>query len=107
MLPAPIEGLRRDGADMRTAVVVGAKSQLRAVLMTALLGMLGLIPMALSHGVGSETQRPFALVIVGGMVSTLLVALLLLPVLYALIARRELVSRRDSEFDLLAPEVAP
>ncbi|HEX7481540.1 MAG TPA: CusA/CzcA family heavy metal efflux RND transporter [Polyangiales bacterium] len=94
-----IEAKRRGGASLRIAVVEGAASRLRAVLMTALLGMLGLIPMALSRGVGSETQRPFAVVIVGGMVTTLLVALLLLPPIYALLARRELKVNGESDLD--------
>src|SRR5206468_2397342 len=84
-----VENRRKDGAELRTAVLEGTTSRLRAVLMTAFLGMLGLIPMAVSRGVGSETQRPFAVVIVGGMFTTLLVAVLLVPVVYSLIARRE------------------
>jgi cobalt-zinc-cadmium resistance protein CzcA len=58
--------------------------------MAALLAILGLLPMALSHAVGSETQRPFAVVIIGGMVTTLLVALAVLPVLYRLITPKRL-----------------
>jgi cobalt-zinc-cadmium resistance protein CzcA len=101
-----IETRRRDGTELRAAVVEGAKSQVRAVLMTAVLGMLGLIPMALSHGVGSETQRPFAVVIVGGMATTLLVSLLLLPVLYGVIARREPGPKgRESEIDFAMTEL--
>jgi cobalt-zinc-cadmium resistance protein CzcA len=102
-----IETRRRDGADLATAVIRGSVSQLRAVLMTALLGMLGLIPMALSRGVGSETQRPFAVVIVGGMVTTLLVALLLLPVVYRVLARRELKVKSESDLDLDLSEAEP
>jgi cobalt-zinc-cadmium resistance protein CzcA len=64
------------------AVREGCASRFRAVLMTALLAMLGLLPMAASTGVGSETQRPFALVIVGGMATTLVTALFVLPTLY-------------------------
>jgi cobalt-zinc-cadmium resistance protein CzcA len=60
--------------------------------MAALLAILGLMPMALSHAVGSETQRPFAVVIIGGMVTTLLVALTLLPVVYRLLTRKVLGS---------------
>ncbi|MCB9662896.1 MAG: efflux RND transporter permease subunit [Alphaproteobacteria bacterium] len=63
------------------AAVEGARERMRPVLMTALLAMLGLVPMAVGGGVGSETQQPFALVIVGGMATTLPVALLLLPAL--------------------------
>jgi cobalt-zinc-cadmium resistance protein CzcA len=58
--------------------------------MAALLAILGLTPMAVSHAVGSETQRPFAVVIIGGMVTTLLVALTVLPVLYQGITRKRL-----------------
>lgn len=65
------------------AAVEGAVARMRPVLMTALLAMLGLVPMAMGGGVGSETQQPFALVIVGGMTTTLPVALLLLPTLAA------------------------
>ena len=63
--------------------------RLRTVLMTALLAMLGLLPMALSHGIGSETQRPLAVVIIGGLVSATLLTLIVLPTLYLTVARRE------------------
>ena len=69
------------------AVLAGAPMRLRTVLMTALLAMLGLLPMALSHGIGSETQRPLALVIIGGLVSATPLTLLVLPTLYLLFAR--------------------
>jgi cobalt-zinc-cadmium resistance protein CzcA len=62
---------------------------MRPVLMTALLAGLGLLPAAISHAIGSEAQRPLALVIVGGMVTTTLLTLLVLPVLYAWIRSRE------------------
>lgn len=71
------------GVPSLDAVVAGAGFRFRAVLMTALLAMLGLLPVAFGTGVGSETQRPFALVIVGGMSTTLLAALFVLPALYA------------------------
>ena len=57
-------------------------------MMTALLAMLGLLPMALSHGIGSETQRPLAIVIIGGLVSATLLTLVVLPTLYLVIERR-------------------
>ena len=66
--------------------VTGAVARLRPILMTALMAGLGLLPAALSHGIGSETQRPFAVVIVGGVVSATLFTLLLLPLLYPLFA---------------------
>jgi len=66
-------------------------------LMAALLAVLGLTPMALSHAVGSETQRPFAVVIIGGMVTTVVVALTLLPVMYRMITRKVLGTPADEE----------
>lgn len=69
------------------AMIEGTSDRLRPVLLTALLAMLGLLPMALSHEIGSETQRPFAVVIIGGLFTALLVTLLALPVLYGRILR--------------------
>ncbi|MEB3197840.1 MAG: CusA/CzcA family heavy metal efflux RND transporter [Candidatus Sericytochromatia bacterium] len=92
-----VERLRRAGLALVPALVGGAVERLRAVLMAALLAMLGLLPMALSTGVGSETQRPFALVVVGGMVTTLLVALFLLPVVYSLITPAQLRTPEEAD----------
>ena len=64
--------------------------------MTALLAMLGLLPMALSHGIGSETQRPLAIVIIGGLVSATLLTLMVLPTLYLLMERKTEVSEPDT-----------
>ena len=77
----------RMGAALRTAVIDGAVARLRPILMTALMAGLGLLPAALSHGIGSETQRPFAVVIVGGIVSATLFTLLLLPLAYGRFVR--------------------
>jgi cobalt-zinc-cadmium resistance protein CzcA len=79
------ETRRRGGEALLPALLDGASERLRAVLMASTLAMLGLLPMALSTGVGSETQRPFALVVVGGMISTLAVALFLLPAIYTFV----------------------
>lgn len=57
-------------------------------MMTMLVATLGLLPAALSHGIGSDSQRPFAIVIVGGLISDLVMSIFLLPVLYAWVARR-------------------
>ncbi|MDE2078115.1 MAG: efflux RND transporter permease subunit [Burkholderiales bacterium] len=70
-----------NGLTQVNAVLQGAVKRLRPILMTALMAGLGLLPAALSHGIGSETQRPFALVIVGGIVSATVFTLLLLPTL--------------------------
>ncbi len=72
----------RNGKSLSDAVTEGAISRLRPILMTALMAGLGLLPATLSHGIGSETQRPFAAVIVGGIVSATVFTLLLLPMLF-------------------------
>jgi cobalt-zinc-cadmium resistance protein CzcA len=79
--------LRARGLSPEDAVMQGALTRLRTVLMTALLASLGLLPMALSHGIGAETQRPLAVVVIGGLVSATLLVLFVLPVLYVLLSR--------------------
>ena len=79
--------LYRDGMKFSEAVVEGAVTRLRPILMTALMAGLGLLPAAISTGIGSETQRPFAVVIVGGIVSATVFTLLLLPLLFPVVAR--------------------
>jgi cobalt-zinc-cadmium resistance protein CzcA len=74
--------LMRNGMGLRESVMEGAVARLRPILMTALMAGIGLMPAALSHGIGSETQRPFAVVIVGGIISATLFTLLLLPLLF-------------------------
>jgi heavy metal efflux system protein len=69
-------------------VLEGALVRLRTVLMTALLAMLGLLPMALSHGIGSEVQKPLAVVIIGGLISATALTLIVLPTLYLRFAGR-------------------
>jgi len=76
--------LRDEGTRTFEAVVNGALVRLRTVLMTGTLAMLGLLPMALSHGIGSETQKPLAVVIIGGLISATLLTLFVLPVVYIL-----------------------
>lgn len=77
-----IRKLRERGVGLDTAVVEGALGRLRPVLMTALVASLGFLPMALNVGAGSEVQRPLATVVIGGIVSSTLLTLLVLPVLY-------------------------
>ncbi len=77
-----IRKLREQGTSLDTAVVDGALGRLRPVLMTALVASLGFLPMALNVGAGSEVQRPLATVVIGGIVSSTLLTLLVLPVLY-------------------------
>ena len=61
--------------------------RLRPIMMTMLVATLGLLPAALSHGIGSDSQRPFAIVIVGGLITNLLMSIFLLPTLYVWVAR--------------------
>ena len=77
-----VRELRHEGHEMSVAVREGALSRVRPVVMTALMAALGLLPMALSHEVGAETSRPFAVVIIGGLVTATLATLFLLPILY-------------------------
>jgi len=79
--------LRLGGFGIAEATRAAALLRLRPIMMTALVAALGLLPAALSTGVGSDTQKPFALVIVGGLFSRLLISVFLMPVLYALVAR--------------------
>ncbi len=89
--------LRDDGATPFDAVMQGALVRLRTVLMTALLAMLGLLPMALSHGIGSEVQKPLAVVIIGGLLSATALTLIVLPTLYLMFeGRGELAIPVDS-----------
>ena len=74
--------LRNAGAAPDVAVIEGSMQRLRTVLMTGLLAMLGLLPMALSTDIGSETQKPLAVVVIGGLISATLLTLIVLPVLY-------------------------
>ena len=92
-----VESLRRQGTPLLEAVVEGTVERLRSVLLVAMLALLGLLPMALSTGVGSETQRPFASVIVGGMLVLPMVALVLLPVLYVWLGPKTL--KKPDELD--------
>ncbi len=90
-----INVLREGGRTLREAVFEGARSRLRPVLMTAVTTALGLIPMLLSSGVGSEVQRPLATVVVGGIVTSTLLTLFVLPALYAFFSRGKLAEMRE------------
>jgi len=91
--------IMRNGKSLDEAVMEGAVSRLRPIVMTALMAGLGLLPAALSHGIGSETQRPFAVVIVGGIVSATFFTLLLLPLLFPLFAGERREAEGDNEVD--------
>jgi heavy metal efflux system protein len=82
-----VNELRRSGIPLAEAIREGAILRLRPIMMTALVAALGLLPVALATGVGTDSQRPFALVIVSGLFTRLLISVFLMPVLYALVAR--------------------
>jgi cobalt-zinc-cadmium resistance protein CzcA len=84
-----INKLRLEGKDILTATYEASLLRLRPIMMTALVACIGLLPAAMSTGIGSDSQKPFAIVIVGGLLSRLLLSIFLAPVLYAIVARRD------------------
>jgi len=95
-----INQLRARGHTVADAAVEGAILRLRPIMMTMLVATLGLLPAALSHGIGSDSQRPFAIVIVGGLVADLVMSIFLLPTLYVWIAgARDVLPEPEPAFD--------
>jgi cobalt-zinc-cadmium resistance protein CzcA len=84
-----IRSLSENGVGLDEAIREGARTRLRPVLMTALVAALGFVPMAFNTGIGSEVQRPLATVVIGGIISSTLLTLLVLPALYRLAHRKE------------------
>jgi heavy metal efflux system protein len=95
-----INQLRAKGNSIEDAAVEGAVLRLRPIMMTMLVATLGLLPAAMSHGIGSDSQRPFAIVIVGGLIADLLMSIFLLPTLYVWIAREhDVLPAPEMEFE--------
>jgi cobalt-zinc-cadmium resistance protein CzcA len=95
-----INQLRVRGFSVVDAAVEGGVLRLRPIMMTMLVATLGLLPAAMSHGIGSDSQRPFAIVIVGGLISDLILSIFLLPTIYAWIARDgDVLPEPEGEFD--------
>ena len=86
-----IRDLRAEGKPLDEAIIEGAMVRLRPVLMTALVASLGFVPMALNVGIGAEVQRPLATVVVGGILSSTLLTLVVLPALYRLAGTRDAI----------------
>jgi len=82
-----INQLRARGHSIEDSAIEGAVLRLRPIMMTMLVATLGLLPAAMSHAIGSDSQRPFAIVIVGGLVSALALSIFLLPTLYVWVSR--------------------
>jgi cobalt-zinc-cadmium resistance protein CzcA len=95
-----INQLRVSGRSVEEAAVEGAVLRLRPIMMTMLVATLGLLPAATSHGIGSDSQRPFAIVIVGGLIGALLINVFLLPTLYVWIARKDDVLPKHAEMEV-------
>jgi heavy metal efflux system protein len=98
-----IRQLRADGMDLDPAIREGALTRLRPVLMTALVASLGFVPMAFNVGAGAEVQRPLATVVIGGIISSTILTLLVLPALYRIVHGR--TARRENEHP--SPDTAP
>ncbi|MGE3955165.1 MAG: efflux RND transporter permease subunit [Vicinamibacterales bacterium] len=94
VLVSAVNRLREEGADLRHAILAGASTRLKPVLMTATVAMFGFIPMAISQGAGAEISRPLATVVIGGIVTSTLLTLIVLPTLYELIEAR---ASRDAD----------
>ena len=95
-----INQLRVRGHSIEESAVEGAVLRLRPIMMTMLVATLGLLPAALSHGIGSDSQRPFAIVIVGGLVGALVISVFLLPTLYVWIAgEHDVLPTPETEFE--------
>lgn len=95
-----INQLRARGHSVEEAAVEGAVLRLRPIMMTMLVATLGLLPAAMSHGIGSDSQRPFAIVIVGGLITDLVMSIFLLPTLYVWAAReKDVLPPPGAEFE--------
>jgi cobalt-zinc-cadmium resistance protein CzcA len=96
-----INQMRAAGHTIEGAAIEGAVLRLRPIMMTALVATLGLLPASLSHGIGSDSQRPFAIVIVGGLMVDLVMSIFLLPTLYVWIARdTDKLPEREVSFEV-------
>jgi heavy metal efflux system protein len=95
-----INQLRVQGHSIEDAAIAGAVLRLRPIMMTMLVATLGLFPAAMSHGIGSDSQRPFAIVIVGGLIGALAISVFLLPTLYVWIAGEgDVLPEPETEFE--------
>lgn len=102
-----INNLRREGMSLDEAIHEGAMKRLRPVLMTALVASLGFVPMAIAVGAGAEVQRPLATVVIGGIISSTLLTLLVLPALYRMFHREgDLTPEEDSNLTIKETENA-
>src|SRR4051794_24223571 len=106
VLVSYIRNLRQNGMEQREAIVTGAKLRLRPVLMTATVAALGLVPFLFEKGPGSEIQRPLAIVVIGGLFTSTMLTLLVVPTLYGIFEGREQGHQADTERPVAALEHA-
>jgi len=95
-----IRQLCKERTELVTAIIDGAMIRLRPVLMTALVAGLGFVPMALNVGTGAEVQRPLATVVIGGIISSTLLTLLVLPLLYRIVHQRSFTKEKSGKADV-------
>ena len=99
-----IKQLLEEGASKRDAILRGALTRLRPVVITALVASLGFVPMAIATGTGAEVQRPLATVVIGGLISATLLTLLVLPALYERFSGKEMPLGGSDEQDTSVPD---
>ena len=100
ILVTHINTLRAEGMPLYDAVLKGAEERISPVLMTALTTGLGMLPLALAHGSGAELQKPLAIVISGGMITATILTLLVLPVLYYIVEKKQVMCTMNCRSDL-------
>ena len=105
ILVSGLNDLRKGGVSLEDAIRRGAAGRLRAVLLTATVAALGMLPAALAHGIGSDVQRPLATVVVGGLLSATLLTLFVLPALYLVVESRFQQQRKERDFEDVVAEV--
>jgi cobalt-zinc-cadmium resistance protein CzcA len=98
VLVSHIRLLEAEGLSTDQAVMQGAMDRLRPVLMTALVASLGFLPMALATTMGAEVQRPLATVVIGGLFTSTILTLLIIPALYKRVSTKKVLIRQDSGF---------
>jgi cobalt-zinc-cadmium resistance protein CzcA len=98
VLISTINKLKDEGLDLHTAIMKGAETRLRPVLMTALVATLGFMPMEISHGSGAEVQKPLATVVIGGLITSTLLTLVVLPVIYSWISKNKPSQERGNAY---------
>jgi heavy metal efflux system protein len=96
VLVSSIRQAQLDGLSARAAILRGCEIRFRPILVSAVVAIVGFLPAALSHGIGAEIQRPLARVVIGGLISSTVLTLLVLPVVYALISRDEVAAVEEA-----------